>query len=172
MIALTLIVSSHRSAEDRAFYLTMWMCGCGEIDHTERLDWTVMDGCGFCRWPCTSCRSEIDKWKTPLNLRSCEFAIAIFRWNHHCPESECGVREKQEVTEYKKNCRQPTSPAPFHTIEAAEPHLPQIYLTPLTQRTFQDISSTILHKSVQQLSFLWQLKMSVRKWSHTHLHLH
>lgn len=75
-------------------------------------------------------------------------------WNHHCPESECGVREKQEVTEYKKNCRQPTSPAPFHTIEAAEPHLPQIYLTPLTQRTFQDISSTILHKSVQQLSFL------------------
>lgn len=78
MIALTLIVSSHRSAEDRAFYLTMWMCGCGEIDHTERLDWTVMDGCGFCRWPCTSCRSEIDKWKTPLNLRSCVLAIAIF----------------------------------------------------------------------------------------------
>lgn len=78
MIALTLIVSSHRSAEDRAFYLTMWMCGCGEIDHTERLAWTVMDGCGFCRWPCTSCRSEIDKWKTPLNLRSCVFAIAIF----------------------------------------------------------------------------------------------
>lgn len=54
----------------------------------------------------------------------------------------------------KKNCRQSTSPGPFHTIEAAELRLPQTYLTLLPQRTLQDISSTILHKSVQQLSFL------------------
>lgn len=35
-------------------------------------------------------------------------------WNHHCPESECGVREKQEVTEKKMQTTHVTCSIPHY----------------------------------------------------------